>query len=217
MKNKIISTALIDVSLLSASSCMAASGGASGAPSGSSPAQSTVVVFRFQPRPLWVAGALPVSSQACVDYSRGAEPIGEQPKVDPNVLDAISTELQKQLSQDKKMSVLVDPDPNAIPVGSVVVTGCIFNADKGISPQRMVGLGLGASRLSAHVVVALKTKTGFTQLDSFDVRVEGRSIVPPPPPTVTDMSPLGNKLADRVATKLSKTAKRQLADARQVQ
>ena len=190
---------------------MAAGAAAEGAPSGSSPTP-TVVIFRFQPRPLWVAGTLPVASAACADYSRGAEPIGEEPKVDANVLDAISTELQKQVSQ-QKMSVLVDPDPNAIPVGSAVITGCIFNADKGISPQRMVGLGLGASRLGAHVVVALKTKTGYTQLDSFDVRVEGRSIVPPPPPTVTDMSPLGSKLADRVATKLSKTAKRQLAQA----
>jgi hypothetical protein len=210
MKTKIISVAFILAALLSASSSLAASAKPEDASSGSSSAQPTVVVFRFRPRPLWIVGGAPVSSAACEDYSRTGEPIGEEPKIDANVLDAISTELQKKLSL-RNVAVLIDPDPNTIPAGSLIITGCIFRADKGITPGRMVGMGLGASRLGAHVVVVSKTQTGFTQLDAFDVQVKARSIVPPPPPTVTDISPLGSKLADEVATKFNKSLKRRLA------
>jgi hypothetical protein len=46
----------------------------------------------------------------------------------------------------------------------------------------MIGFGLGASRLGAHVVLLSKTETGFVPLDSFDVEVKGRAILPPAGP-----------------------------------
>ena len=43
----------------------------------------------------------------------------------------------------------------------------------------MVGFGWGTSRIGAHVIVLSKTETGFAPVDSFDVQVEARNILPP--------------------------------------
>ena len=37
--------------------------------------------------------------------------------------------MEKRLSE--KMSVMVNPDPNAIPVGALVISGCITRANAG--------------------------------------------------------------------------------------
>jgi hypothetical protein len=142
--------------------------------------RQTAVVYRFAVQSESVTDAVALSLQACLEETSGAPEDADATKnltVDPKILNEISAELQKRLS--KKMSVMVDPDPGSIPVGSLVVTGCISKAQKGSVAGRMVGLGLGASRLYAHVVVLSRSETGFTPVDSFDLQVKGRLILPP--------------------------------------
>jgi hypothetical protein len=130
--------------------------------------------------------------------------------IDPMILDAISNELEKRLSK-KHMSVMIEPDPKSIPIGSFVVTGCIVKAHKGSSAGRIVGLGLGRSCLAAHVVLFLKTEAGVNSMDSFDLQVKGGSFLPPGPLTVPvnaataksqTLSGDGKKLADRIVKRL---------------
>ncbi len=97
--------------------------------------------------------------------------------VDPKVLDAISNELQKRLS--KKMSVTTDADPNTIPVGALVVSGCITRADPGNPAKRLIGMNLGTSYLDAHVKVLVKKEAGFVPLGEFDVQAQGGKKLPP--------------------------------------
>lgn len=136
---------------------------------------------------------------------------------DPETLGAISNELQKKLAK-QKMTVMLNPDTSSIPVGGLIVSGCIVNAEKGNAAKRIIGLGWGASRLGAHVVLLSKTKTGFTTVDSFDLQVKGRSLTPPTPVTVAahaarsrtqTLSADGKKLADRIAKKLDGDMKQQ--------
>jgi hypothetical protein len=158
--------------------------------------QTTAAVFRFEAPSASTAKA--VGSQACAAYQESGLPGEASTQVqsvslDPQLLDLISGELEKGLG--KKMSVLVDPNPNAIPLGSVIISGCILQADKGNAAGRMMGMGAGASRLSAHIVLLSKTETGFAPVDSFDLDVKGRSFMPPTPAT----------LAVNAATAKSKT------------
>ena len=131
--------------------------------------------------------------------------------MEPKILDAISNELQRALSK-KKMAVMVDPDPDAIPVGSYVVCGRILKARKGSAAGRMFGLGLGASHLVAHVVLLSKTESGFTPIDSFDLKLKGRNLFPPGASTAVvqaavmerrqNLQGLARKLADKVVKRL---------------
>jgi len=187
--------------------------------------QPNAAVFTFvsQSEPITDTGAL--SSQACVEYNRNAQTKVKQatsdagsPKnlaLDSGTLDAISNELQKKLAE-QKMSVTLNPDTSSIPVGGLVVSACIVSADKGSATKRIIGLGWGASRLGAHVVLLSKTTAGFTTLGSFDLEVKGRSFTPPTPVTVAahaamagtqTLSADGKKLADQIAKKLDRYIK----------
>ena len=136
-------------------------------------------------------------------------------KVDPKIQDEISTELVKRLS--KKMSVTANSESTAIPVGSLVISGCITKANGGHAVERLVGLNLGASHLEAHVKVVLKTEDGFVPVDEFDVESKGRMLLPPIGPIglATDvaaepretLSADARKLADKLSKKLAKTMK----------
>jgi hypothetical protein len=153
----------------------------------------TAVVFRFAVQSESAQDAPALSLQACAQDTGAAQQ--STPKtagpdsaassnaatVDPKVLDVLSNELQKGLSQ-KGMSVIVGPDPNTIPVGSLIITGCISNAKKGSAAGRMVGMGLGASQLGAHVLVLSKAETGFSPVSSRDLQVKGRTLLPPAGP-----------------------------------
>ncbi len=132
--------------------------------------ERTAVVLRFAVQSKPIAASVSLSSQACPQDNNGAT-------VDPQILDSISVEIQKRLS--KKMRVMVDPDPQTIPVGSLIITVCIFKAEKGSSAGRMIGMNVGASRLSAHVVILSKAEAGFTPVDAFDLQVKGGSVLPP--------------------------------------
>jgi hypothetical protein len=183
--------------------------------------QPTVAVFRFAARSEATDAAAP-SSQPCSQYASDAKPSArsnapDKLTVDPQILDSISNEFQKELSK-KKMAVMLGPDADAIPVGSVVVCGRIFKAQKGNPVGRMLGFGLGASRLYAHVVLLSKTESGFTPMDSFDLKLKGRNLLPPGISTAViqaafmerrqKLPALARKLADRVVKRLDGDLKR---------
>lgn len=136
--------------------------------------QPTVAVLRFAVQSPLTANSATLSSKACTDPAA----VPDMFTVDPELLDNISNELQIALSK-KKMSVLVDPDPYAIPVDSLVISGCIFQAQQGNQAKRMAGLGWGASRLGASVIVFSKKEKGFVPVDAFEVKVKGRFLTPP--------------------------------------
>ena len=137
--------------------------------------------------------------------------------VDPRVLDVISSELQTRLS--KKMSVTTDADPNAIPVGALVISGCITRADPGNAAKRLIGMNLGTSYLDAHVKVLVKKEAGFVPIGEFDVQAEGGKKLPPigaiglathaAAERRETLPADATKLADQVLKKLAKMMKAQ--------
>ena len=150
--------------------------------------QPTAVVLKFAVQSQSMPGTAALSLQACArddhdtESNATASATGadakNNPTIDPQLLDAISDALQRDFSE-KKISVMVDPDPDSIPVGAQIISGCIFQAQKGSVEKRIVGFGWGASRIGAHVVVLSKTETGFAPVESFDVQVKARNILPP--------------------------------------
>ena len=181
----------------------------------SSSRQPTVAIFRFTVQSETTATAAP-SSLPCSQYTRDADARAgsdahEKLTVDPKILDAISNELRQALSK-KKMTVMMEPDRDAIPVGSLVICGRIFKARKGSAAGRMIGLGFGASHLGAHVVLLSKTESGFAPIDSFDLKLKGRNLFPPGASTAVvqatimekrqNLQGLARKLAARVADRL---------------
>lgn len=151
--------------------------------------QPTAVVLKFAVQSQSMPGTAALSLQACPQDNQAAESNGgtsvsaadaakNNLTIDPKLLDAISAALQREFSK-KKISVVVDPDPDTIPVGAQIISGCIFQAQKGSVGKRIVGFGWGASQIGAHVVVLSKTETGFVPMDSFDVQAKARNILPP--------------------------------------
>ncbi len=227
MKKQIVRSGLIlACALLTTAAYMTAADQSANPPSGSSVQQQTAVVFSFGVQGQSMTDTPALSSQACSEYNSGATSSAaaapQNPTVDPKILNAISAELQKILSE--KNSVMVDPDPNTIPVGALIISGCISKAQKGNKAERMVGFGLGASKLGAHVVLLSKTTAGFAPLDSFDLEVKGRAILPPAGPagvginaakeTRETLSADAKKLAGQIVKKLNSDMQQQAAAAK---
>lgn len=174
----------------------------------SSVQQPIVAVLRFAVQLQQITDSAALSSQACTEPSA----VPDLFTVDPKLLDKISSELQRKLS--KKTTVMVDPDPKSIPVGSLVISGCIFQAQTGNKAKKMVGMGLGASRLGANVIIFYKTQTGFNLMDAFEVQVKGRFLSPPAPAAVVmnagaqtkTLYADAEKLAGRIVKKLEKNS-----------
>ena len=177
--------------------------------------QPAVAIFRFAAQSEATDAARP-STRVCPQYADGADARAgsaapDKLTVEPKILDAISAELRQALSK-KKMAAMLDPDPDAIPVGSYVVCGRILKARKGSAAGRMFGLGLGASHLVAHIVLLSKTESGFTPFDSFDLKLKGRNLFPPGASTAVvqaaimerrqNLQGLARKLADKVVKRL---------------
>jgi hypothetical protein len=190
--------------------------------------QPTVAIFRFAVQSE-ATDTAPPSSRVCSRYTgdanaRANSAAPDKLTVDPKVLDAISNELRQALSK-KKMTVMAEPDPDAIPVGSYVVCGRIFKARKGSAAGRMFGLGLGASHLGAHIVLLSKTESGFAPIDSFDLKLKGRNLFPPGASTAVvqatimekrqNLQGLARKLAERVAKRLDGDLKQPRQEPRQ--
>jgi Domain of unknown function (DUF4410) len=216
---------ILACALVAAAPCMATS--AQAPTSGSVAQQPTTVVLRFAVRSQSMPGTAALSLQACPQDNHvtesnanasasAADAANNNTSIDPTLLDAISSALQRDFSE-KGVPVSVDPEPDTIPIGAQIISGCIFQAQKGNLGKRMVGFGWGASQIGAHVVVLSKTETGFAPVDSFDVQAKGRNILPPiglagvaihaaKAPRQT-LSADANKLAGQIVKKLNEHTK----------
>lgn len=185
---------------------------------GSQPRTAVVLRFAVESQPMTDRSAL--SAQACPETSApAAAPNTATPSksvtVDPKILDKISGEMQTKLS--KKMSVMVNPDPTAIPVGALVISGCITKANGGNAASRLIGMNVGASHLAVHVVALTRTKDGWSPMDTFDIQVKGGDVLPPIGPmglavhaakdTQQTLSADAKRLSDHILKKLSQDMK----------
>jgi hypothetical protein len=135
--------------------------------------------------------------------------------VDPRILDAISREMEARLR--KKMFVMLNPDPTTIPVGALVISGCITKANGGNGASRLIGMNVGASYLGVHVVALSRTKEDWNPMDAFDLQVKGGDVLPPLGPmglavhaardTHQSLSADAKKLADHILKKLAQDTK----------
>jgi hypothetical protein len=91
--------------------------------------------------------------------------------------EGVDKELEKELA--KKMSVSVAQPGNPPAAGSLVFTGCFVGADSGSAGKRLIGMGLGASHLLAHVRVFYVGTSGPVPVDEFDLAVKGSNKLPP--------------------------------------
>ena len=89
------------------------------------------------------------------------------------ILAALSTELQARLS--KTTPAQVSTAATEFPAGSTVLGGCITRMDGGNAKMRIVGAGMGASVLTAHVVVSRSQDGKLEPLQQFDVEAKGRN------------------------------------------
>ena len=179
--------------------------------------QSNAVVIRFAVPSQTFADPKSPSTQACPGMISDAPASTAPLHVDPKVLDAITEELQKKLS--KKMSVMLQPDRNAIPVGSLVISGCVTRADAGNAAKRLIGMNLGTSYLAAHVRLLSETRSGLVSLDEFDVQSKGGKVLPPIGPIGLalhaaserreTLSADGKKLANQILKRVANTMKAQ--------
>jgi hypothetical protein len=117
-------------------------------------------------------------SQAAPAESRSATKTTKPPTEDQEakLADNVTKQLEKRLA--KKMPVIVAP-PDTPSAGSLVITGCFMGADAGNAAKRLVGLGLGASHLSAHIRVFYVGASGPVPVDEFDLAVKGSQKLPP--------------------------------------
>jgi hypothetical protein len=88
----------------------------------------------------------------------------------------VTDELTKRLS--KKMPVTVAQSGDVPAEGSLVITGCFVSADRGHAATRLIGMGLGASHLSAHVRLFYAGASTPKLIDEFDVSVKGSNKLP---------------------------------------
>jgi hypothetical protein len=126
--------------------------------------------------------------------------------------DGVTKELTKKLA--KKMPVIFALPPAVPAEGSLVFTGCFTGADAGNAAKRLVGVGLGASHLSAHVRVFYVGASGSVPVDEFDLEVKGSNKLPPLGPAGLTFNTLSEKRetlqadAKRLADSILKKLKR---------
>ena len=112
------------------------------------------------------------------------------------------------------MSVTVAQPGEIPPAGSLVITGCFVHADHGNAAERLVGMGLGASHLSAHVRLFYVGPSAPVPIDEFDLSVKGSRLLPPLGPVGLGMNAASEKretlqadakrLADDILKRLKK-------------
>jgi len=184
----------------------------------------TVLILRFAESAPLPSRSSGLSQQACLrneSEQTAQEPVssvvssGGKPneiEVDPAISDTIREELVKKLS--KRVPVNAELDPSVVPVGSLIVSGCVTQAAKGNGWKRMAGMNLGASRLDAHIIIYRKSNSGLVQVEDTTLVTKGRMILPPLGPVglathalaehretlSADAKKLGDKIAKRIKT-----------------
>jgi hypothetical protein len=171
------------------------------------------------------------STAACPAAPTVAADPSTPPLIDPKLADAIVAELQKKLAkkftvhiatpaqadtaaQHATPSALPPAQPSVVPVTApsnapeprtLLFAGCITTAQPGNAAARYAGFGLGASHLSAHIVVQVQTTEGPHPLTDFIINVTGSSLLPPLGPIglVTHAATSGKKTLTGDAKKLA--------------
>jgi hypothetical protein len=150
---------------------------------GSHPAPNSAVLYGFanvSDLPTLAEGPVKETCSHYADPSSSTsaaktKPLTEDEEV--NLADGVTKELSKKLA--KKMPVIYALPPAVPAGGSLVFTGCFVGADPGNAAKRLVGVGLGASHLSAHVRVFYVGASGPVPVDEFDLAVKGSNKLPP--------------------------------------
>lgn len=186
-------------------------------PHKTSQATRPVVLLRFAVQSNTPVSTHSLSNDACphpalADQAADGSHKHELLTVDTVLLDKLSTAMQEKLS--KKSTVTLNTEGEAIPLGALVISGCITRAKAGNSAKRLVGLNYGASRLEAHIVVLSKGTTGLHSEDSFDIRVKGGDLLPPLGPiglgvravqdTRQNLSADAKRMANKVLKRIAK-------------
>ena len=109
------------------------------------------------------------------DPANKTKPLTEEEAV--KFAEGVNQELEKKLAKTMSVSVAQPADTPA--AGSLVFTGCFVGADSGSAGKRLVGMGLGASRLLAHVRVFYVGTSGPVPVEEFDVTAKGSNKLPP--------------------------------------
>ena len=111
-------------------------------------------------------------SGACLPAAEGAA----------GALDAVSgSDLPSKLSAavarqlHAAQGLRIDVDTQGAPTGALVVAGCIEQADPGNAAERLVGMNMGASVLTAHVRLFRDGRL----VREFDVEARGANTLPP--------------------------------------
>jgi hypothetical protein len=127
--------------------------------------------------PIDTVVVLPFAVAAHGDPSPACLPIQE-----PAALDAVAASaLPAQLSRAVAGQLAARPGLRVYgrgqdsPAGALIVAGCIQRAEAGDAVKRLVGLGMGASTLSAHIQLYRDDHL----LREFDVAVTGTNKLPP--------------------------------------
>jgi hypothetical protein len=76
------------------------------------------------------------------------------------------------------MPVIVAGPSYKLVKGSLVITGCFIAASPGNAAERLLGMGLGASHLAAHVRVFYIGASGPVPIDEYDLAVKGSRLLP---------------------------------------
>jgi hypothetical protein len=124
-----------------------------------------------------------LAKETCSDYAVSTASNPDKKTSPPTQEEAVqlakgvTDELVKRLS--KKMPVMVAKPGDTPPEGSLVITGCFVSADHGHAAARLIGMGLGASHLSAHVRMFYVGASTPKLIDEFDVSVKGSNKLPP--------------------------------------
>ena len=143
--------------------------------------KAPVVVLDFAVTGVEVRTGDDLASQACVAKPGSPPAAAEDAK---NLVDAVGTGLpskvvdmlSEQLTAHGDRSVYRDLDK--APADALVIAGCIVHADPGDPAKRLVGMNLGASKLSTHVRV-YRSGPQPVLMDEFDTEVEGANKGPP--------------------------------------
>jgi hypothetical protein len=179
----------------------------------------TIAVFDFALQGAAPSAGSGLSVRACplpaAPPSASMPPGARAVVVKPELPAEISNQLQKRFSS--KANVLVNPLAAEIPLGAVIVGGCITKADAGNAAGRLVGMNIGASHLQVHVIVRMRSLTGMQPIDSFDVDVKGANMLPPLGPvglaahaardTRETLSADASKVAKKIAKHLAEDLK----------
>lgn len=142
----------------------------------------------------------------------GAESKASTQDETTQLANTVTEELTKRLS--KKMSVTVAHPGDIPPVGSLVISGCFLSADRGHAAERLAGMGLGASHLSAHVRLFYAGVSTPVPFDEFNLSVKGSKRLPPIGPVGLGINAVSEKretlqadakrLADNILKRLKK-------------